>query len=302
MKLSGLTPRRILPLAAAVTLLAITLAAFSGAINTQRIATIYVTYKTAFAMPIVDTNQPVFVVDSNHNQWRVDNIWLWKTIHENASYRITFKPGFFPDMGVYPTIIEVTPLQQTPYTRLGTNPTHEPFNYPYPPPAPVKYIYGVSGNFTTIGYEWVTERNTPLLQPRWLPEGMRATAVYVRRANVTSNLGIITQVTRLYSFGGDADPNTAELQVRVQMVWDEMYLNPKSLYNSQLKGNYTEADGKSAWMGVIGMGGEDWYQMYGGTALIMSIQVGQVRYLLRMPEGFPEADLMKIARSMGFYE
>ncbi len=302
MKIS--TKRSIIPLAAAVVLLACIALALNGAISKQRTTTLFINYKTAHEMPVIgDPDEPLFVVDSGGQSWRVENVWLWKSIHENASYLVTFYAGFVPDMGIYPTIVEAVPTQPTPYTHLGNNPTHQAPNFPYPPlfDKP-EFIYGIGGNFSTLSYEWMTERNATLLQPRWLPEGMKATAVYVLRANRTANIGLITQVTRLYSFGSDADPNTAELQVRVQMVWDEAWINPRNLHdNTQLKGNYTEVDGKSAWMGVIGFFHPDWYQMYGENALIMSIQLGNVRYLLKVPEGFPEADLMKIARSMGFY-
>ena len=67
---------------------------------------------------------------------------------------------------------------------------------------------------------------------------------------------------------------------------------------AKLGGNYTEVNGYPAWVGEIGWFEGDYFDRYGGSATVLSLEVGSVLYFFRVPEGFSHADLIKIAESL----
>ena len=69
------------------------------------------------------------------------------------------------------------------------------------PGPPLEDTYGLKANLTATAMQWSVDRGTPLLQPTWLPDGMKQTAVYVlKEGAVNQQTGIPTMVTTLYSF------------------------------------------------------------------------------------------------------
>jgi hypothetical protein len=181
---------------------------------------------------------------------------------------------------------------------MGTNPTHSPFPYPRSADIPIEYTYGLRDDLNAAATEWGQNRGTPLLQPTWLPEGMRQTSVYVQRSNVSTHTGIITMVTTTYSYGWINNLYTAEVVLIAQMEWDMPWMVPSPGKKIGIEGNYTVIGGNPAYVGVIGWGNEDYYEWYGGTARVVSVQKGAVLYFLRAPENFPSSDLVKIAGSL----
>lgn len=179
----------------------------------------------------------------------------------------------------------------------SNNSTNDGFPFPAPPDIPIEYIYGLKANLTTTAAQWKVDQGTPLLQPTWVPAGMKQTAVYMQNNNVTTHTGIITTVTTLYSFKGIDDPWTAEVQLRVQMYWSMFEMVPRPGVKIG-EGNYTVINGNPGYVGVIGWGNGSYYNLYGGDARVVIVQYGDVLYFFRAPMSFSSSDLMKMANSL----
>lgn len=119
------------------------------------------------------------------------------------------------------------------------------------PDIPIKYTYGLKAELIPTATRWSIDRGTSLLQPTWLPDGMKRTAIYVQHNNVTTQTGVITMVTALYSFNWLDDPGTAEVLLGVQMIWNSPWMVPSPGVKIG-EGNYTVINGNPGYAGVIG--------------------------------------------------
>jgi len=166
------------------------------------------------------------------------------------------------------------------------------------PGIPIKYTYGLKAELVPAATQWSIDRGTPLLQPTWLPDGMKRTAVYVQHSNVTTQTGVITMVTTLYSFKGLDDPGTAEVLLGVQMYWNMPWMVPHPGVKIGVEGNYTMINGNPGYVGVIGWYYGSYPDLYGEGARVVVVQVGDVLYFFRAPMSFSSSDLMKMATSL----
>ncbi|OGD56685.1 hypothetical protein A3K78_05590 [Candidatus Bathyarchaeota archaeon RBG_13_52_12] len=224
----------------------------------------------------------------------------------------TSRNEYVPDMGglsmfpvrsekVYPRYESWTPsvsgmTVENLVKRLETYLSHPPFPQPLGPS--VEYTYGLKANLTSTAGQWSSERGVPLLQPTWSPDGFTQTAVYVRNSNATTNTSVITQVTTLYSSEGIDDPTTAEIQLRVQREGDMYWMVPHPGVKIGVEGNYTVIAGHSGYAGVIGWFDGGYYELYGGSARVVSVLVGDVLFFFRAPESVSYSDLIKMASSL----
>ncbi|MGD0804335.1 MAG: hypothetical protein ABSA11_09710 [Candidatus Bathyarchaeia archaeon] len=167
------------------------------------------------------------------------------------------------------------------------------------PQIPLEETYGLKANLTSTAAQWSMDRGAPLLQPTWLPNGMKQTAVYVlKEGAVSTQKGIITMVTTLYSFSGRDDPGSAEVLLGVQMIWNSPWMVPSPGVKIG-EGNYTVINGNPGYVGVIGWYYGSYPDLYGyNGAKVVIVRYGDVLYYLRAPTSFSSSDLMRMANSL----
>ena len=84
----------------------------------------------------------------------------------------------------------------------------------------------------------------------------------------------------------------------MQNEGDLYWLVPRPGVKIGVEGNYTVIDGHPGYVGVIGWFDGGYYELYGGSARVVSVLVGDVLYFFRATESVSYSDLIKMASSL----